>query len=192
MRLKPSVLGRTLLVVVLCVPLAAWAFYKPARLLAPSLAGVSCITDVICTDAPSRSSEARKLYEEALKSVEMKLGPLKSKPHAVFCESDACALSFGLGGSTAKTIGPLGTVFGQRAWQPNYVRHELIHQAQNERLGTYRALRSPEWFIEGMAYSLSEDPRSRLTEPFEQYRSRFEAWFRSIDKDELWQKARQL
>ena len=178
--------------VVLCLPLAAWAFYKPVRLLAPSLAGVSCITDVICTDAPKRSDEARKLYAEAFEFVALKLGPITPSSHVVFCESDACARSFGLGQSTAKTFGPLGTVFGPRAWQPHYVRHELIHQAQNERLGTYRALRSPEWFIEGMAYALSEDPRAKLTEPFEQYRLRFEAWFRSIDKAELWQKARQL
>ncbi len=191
MRLKPTILGVSL-TVVLCLPLAAWTFYKPVWLLAPSLAGVSCITDVICTDAPKRSDEARKLYAEAFACVARKLGPIKSRPRAVFCTSDACARSFGLGRSTAKTVGPLGTIFGPRAWKPHYVRHELIHQIQNERLGTYRALRSPKWFIEGMAYSLSEDPRSPLAEPFEQYRSLFEAWSRSVGKDELWQKASEL
>ena len=110
----------------------------------------------------------------------------------VFCESEACAQSFGLGRSTAKTTGPFGTVYGPRAWTPYYVRHELIHHLQNERLGMYRFHRGPEWFIEGMAYSLSEDPRTKLAEPFEQYRSQFETWFRSVGKEQLWEQARKL
>jgi len=167
-------------------------FYKPVRLLAPALAGVSCLTEVICTDAPQRRDEARQLYAEAFALVARQLGPLTSRPRAVFCASEACARSFGLGRSTAKTVGPLGTIFGPRAWKPHYVRHELIHQRQNERLGIYRALRSPAWFIEGMAYSLSEDPRRPLAEPFEQYRSLFEAWSRSVGKDALWQKTSEL
>ena len=36
----------------------------------------------------------------------------------------------------------------------------------------------PVWFREGMAYSLSEDPRRPLTEPVQEYRSRFEDWFK--------------
>lgn len=191
MRLKRTV-AAVCLGVILCGPLAAWAFYKPSRLLAPSLAGVTCITDVICTDAPSRAVEAKALYEGAREFVKAKLGPIQSRTHLVFCQSDACAYSFGLGRSTAKTTGPLGTVFGPRAWQPYYVRHELIHQLQIERLGTYRVLRSPDWFIEGMAYSLSEDPRSTLVEPFAQYRSRFDAWLRSVGKENLWEKAANL
>lgn len=192
MRLRSALLTGVASVAMLCVPFAAWAFYKPVRLLAPSLAGASCITDSVCTDAPSRNREVMELYEEALRLVETKLGPLQARPRVVFCQSEACAQAFGLGRSTAKTIGPLGTVFGPRAWQPAYVRHELIHQVQNERLGTYRVLHSPEWFIEGMAYSLSEDPRTKLSEPFEQYRSQFEAWFRSAGKEHLWQEGRKL
>ena len=72
------------------------------------------------------------------------------------------------------------------------IRHELIHRLQNERLGTLWALLSPEWFIEGMAYSLSEDPRTRLVEPFEQYRSQFDARLRTAGKEKLWEQARRL
>ena len=56
----------------------------------------------------------------------------------------------------------------------------------------YRVLRALEWFIEGMAYSLSEDPRAKLPEPFERYRSQFEAWLRSVGREHLWEQARQL
>ena len=192
MRLEIVLLKRVALVALLCVPFAAWAFYKPVRLLAPSLAGVSCITDEICTDAPSRIRDATGLYEHALEFVEAKAGRIKSRPHVIFCESEACAQSFCLGRSTAKTTGPLGTVFGPRAWEPYYVRHEFIHHLQNERLGMYRFHRGPEWFIEGMAYSLSEDPRIELAQPFQQYRSQFDAWFRSVGKEHVWEQARKL
>jgi hypothetical protein len=192
MRFEPSILKRASLLALLYVPLAAWAFVKPVRLLAPSLAGVSCITDVICTDNPSRSREASELYEEAFRFVETKVAPIKSRPRAVFCQSDACAQSFGLGKSTAKNTSPFGIVFGPRAWNPYYVRHEFIHHLQYERLGLYRSLRSPAWFIEGMAYALSEDPRPILVEPFEQYRSHFKAWLRAVGKEHLWEQARKL
>jgi len=192
MRLEPILLKRVALVALLCVPFAAWTFYKPVRLLAPSLAGVSCITNEVCTDAPSRSRDAAQLYDEAIRFVEANVGRFESRPHVVFCESEACAQSFGLGRSTAKTTGPLGTVFGPRAWKPYYVRHEFIHHLQNERLGMYRLHRGPEWFIEGMAYALSEDPRTELAEPFEQYRSQFDAWFRSVGKEHMWEQARKL
>lgn len=190
MRLK-RIIPRLAVVALLCVPFAAWAFVKPVRLFAPSLAGVSCITDVVCTDTPSRALEARDLYDEAFRFVETKVGPIKSKPRVVFCESEACAQSFGLGRSTAKTW-PFGIVYGPRAWKSYYVRHEFIHHLQLERLGMYRFHRSPAWFIEGMAYSLSEDPRATLAEPSEQYRSRFEAWFHSVGREQLWDQARKL
>ena len=119
-------------------------------------------------------------------------GGIESRPRAVFCASERCAAYFGLGRSTAKTTGPIGTVFGPRAWKDYYVRHELIHHLQNERLGMYRLHRGPEWFIEGMAYALSGDPRATLSEPFQSYRDRFNAWYSDIGRDHLWQEAAKL
>ena len=83
-------------------------------------------------------------------------------------------------------------LFGPRAWHPYYVRHELIHQLQHERLGSYRFVRAPKWFIEGMAYAMSDDPRAVLAEPCQQYRARFEAWRRGLGQRELWAEARRL
>ena len=61
MRLESTILKRVSLLALLCVPVAVWAFVKPVHLLAPSLVGVTCISDVICTDTPSRSREVREL-----------------------------------------------------------------------------------------------------------------------------------
>jgi hypothetical protein len=78
-------------------------------------------------------------------------------------------------------------------WAPYYVRHELIHHVQNERLGSLRTwLFKPAWFVEGMAYSISEDPRSPLPARFEVYRSQFDAWYRAVGTEGLWSAAEAL
>ena len=117
---------------------------------------------------------------------------IKKKPRVIFCSTDPCFQSFGLGKRSAATIGTFGIVISPRAWKPYYVRHEIIHHLQNEKLGMIRAWLEPKWFMEGMAYSLSEDPREKLSEPFEQYRSKFEVWYRQVGKEQLWKEARNL
>ena len=48
----------------------------------------------------------------------------------------------------------------------------------------------PEWLVEGMAYSLSADPRQPLSEPWEKHRTRFDAWLQKVGKDGLWSEVR--
>ena len=68
----------------------------------------------------------------------------------------------------------------------------MIHHVQAERLGIFTQWRSPAWFKEGMAYSLSQDPRSHLAKPLQQYRSDFEKWYQSVGKERLWEEAQKL
>lgn len=185
-------LKRLLLIIMLCVPAAAWAFFKPVRIVAPELAGLSCLDDTLCIDDLSRTEEAVKLYDEALQFVDASVGAIENKPRVIFCSSDACSESFSLGRRAGMTIGTFGIVINSRGWQPFYVRHEMIHHLQNEQLGIFTAWSKPKWFFEGMAYSLSEDPRSKLSEPFEAYRSRFERWYASIGKERIWSEAGNL
>lgn len=185
-----------LLIALLSVPGGAWAFYKPIRLLAPELIGLTCLRDTICLNDTSRSFEAEMLYVEALHSVSTLLGQLKHHPRVVFCTTDICAQSFGLDRSTARTTA-FGIVIGPRGWLPHYIRHEMIHHLQRERLGPWKLgplaqWRSPDWFIEGMAYELSQDPRPVLEEPYQQYRSRFQAWYHVVGREHLWEAAEEL
>jgi hypothetical protein len=140
----------------------------------------------------SRFEEAAKLYDEALHFVDSSVGSIENKPRVIFCNSDACFQSFGFRKQAGAAIGTFGIVISPRAWKPYYVRHEMIHHLQNEKLGMIKAWREPKWFMEGMAYSLSEDPRQKLSEPFEQYRSKFEVWYRLVGKERLWTEARNL
>jgi hypothetical protein len=192
MRLRRPTLKVRLLAMGLAVPLIAWFAVKPVRVLAPELAGVSCVSASVCIDDAARLQEAAGLYAEGMSFVPGALGAIEGKPRMIFCASQACADSFGLGARSAVTLGTLGTVIGPRAWKPFYVRHELIHYAQAERLGTLSLLLKPSWFVEGMAYALSGDSRASLAEPFESHRRRFLAWYAGVGKQAVWPAGRAL
>jgi len=68
----------------------------------------------------------------------------------------------------------------------------MLHHRQVEELGIIPHMLLPRWFVEGMAYSFSEDPRRPLTEPWQHYRAEFEAWIRKVGKDKLWEEAEKL
>ncbi len=183
--MKRPPLLRLLFIVCCVVPVLAWAVVKPARVVALSLADVSCVGSV-CVDDTSRSAEAAELFRNAQVFVELKVGAFGRQPKVIFCGSQPCADYFGLGARSAVTVASVATVIGPRAWKPYYVRHELLHQAQSDRIGTMSLLFKPGWVVEGMAYGLSEDPRPVLAEPFESQRRQFMQWYSQIDARNLW------
>jgi hypothetical protein len=187
----PSLKVRLLLMLAV-VPLLAWFLVRPVRVLAPQLAGVSCLSASVCVDTAARQQEAESLYAEGMAFVQGSVGAINGQPRFIFCASQACADSFGLGARSAVTLATFGTVIGPVAWKPYYVRHELIHQLQAQRLGAFSMLFKPGWFVEGMAYALSRDPRAPLAEPFESHRQKFLAWHDALGKQTVWQAAESL
>src|SRR6185503_4955732 len=176
----------------LAAPIAAWALVKPLRVLAPQLEGLAC-DEWVCIDDASRRAEAKRLYRDALNAVQASVGELHSAPRAVFCATAACSAKFGFAEALAYDVGTFGIAISHRAWRPYLIRHELIHHLQNERLGWLRTwLLKPDWFREGMAYSLSEDPRQPLPEPLQSYRARFETWFKQVGRSNIWTEAEHL
>ncbi|HEY8101420.1 MAG TPA: hypothetical protein VIF82_11760 [Burkholderiaceae bacterium] len=197
-RTKPGVIGlaipmlkRWLLIAVFLMPLIIWAYLKPTQAIS-SMPGISCVSAFVCTNDPSTNSEAIQLYDEGFKFVSSKVGTLYQKPIVVFCKSEICFQAFGPSRATAKSLGTFCIVIGPKGWKPYYVRHEMIHFLQEERLGFIGTMLSPTWFREGMAYKLSEDPRPVLAEPWQQHRLKFESWYQKIDKAHLWEEARKL
>ncbi len=177
----------------LVMPFITWSMFKPVRILAPELViGVTCLEDIICTDDVSRVTEVENLYKDARSFVESSIAKFSVSPRVVFCTSMNCYNRFGFSRASAKSIGGLGIVVGPNGFRDYYIRHEMIHYLQVENLGLYRQWRSPEWFKEGMAYSLSKDPRVALSEPFQQYRDLFDNWYQSIEKSRLWENAKEL
>lgn len=182
-------LGRLALLMLVVTPAAAWMLVKPVRVLAPQWIGIECPSATVCVEDKSEWARVTTLHTEALAFVNQTVGTLQTPPKVVFCSTERCAESFGLGARSAVTVGTWGTVIGPRAWKPYYVRHEMIHVLQAERLGVLGLLRKPAWFKEGMAYGLSEDPREPLNEPFETQRHAFRQWYQSIDPAALWDAA---
>jgi hypothetical protein len=172
--------------------LGAWFVVKPVRALLPNSMGMVCPNAQICVESETQTAEAQALYAEALAFVSNRVGKLESTPKVVFCHTDACADAFGLGKRSAVTVGSWVTIIGPRAWKPYYVRHELIHVLQSQQLGELPLLFKPQWFKEGMAYGLSEDPRHPLPEPFESDRAQFDAWVRTVPADQFWARAAKL
>jgi hypothetical protein len=172
-----------LLVVVF--PVAVYAFVKPAKILLPEVAGVECIEAWLCVDDAKRAKEAEALYEASVASVESKLTIFDRKPRFVFCSTMKCFTSFGFNKSAGQSIGGFGVVIGPRGWKNYYVEHELIHQWQSLNFGVIRSWLAPEWIIEGMAYSLSDDPRAILHEPFQTYREKYSRAFGRLGGEEL-------
>lgn len=189
-------LNRILLVAsasLFALPMAALAFIKPLRVVAPALMpGITCPTPTICTDNLASLDDAQKLYQAGYAKAADAVGPFQQAPRGVFCTTPACADTFGIGRRAAEAVGNLGFVVAPRGWKTFYVAHELIHFRQAETLGNLAVATKPGWLIEGMAYALSDDPRHPLGEPFEQWRSRFEAWQASLGERDLWKTAREV
>src|SRR5206468_4852528 len=85
---------RIVFIALLALPVAAWAFVKPVRVLAPQLAGLTCHGEV-CVDDPSRLPEATGLYENAVRYVRFSVGEFQAEPRAVFCSTKTCSRYFG-------------------------------------------------------------------------------------------------
>lgn len=176
----------------LVLPPAAWFIVRPVRVVAPELAGATCIRATLCVDDLARSQQAQALYDEALAFVSAKVAPVGTPPKVVFCSTQACADSFGLGARAGVTTATLGTVIAPRAWNPWIVRHEMIHYVQARRLNVLALRLKPQWLIEGMAYALSEDPRPALAEPWESDRRLFRAWYAKVGRERMWEEAGKL
>lgn len=170
-----------------CALVQALSLWQPE-----AVAGVRCPDARICLDAPDRLDQARQLYRQALADVNRLPWPIQTPPRVIFCSTEACFQAFGYTGAAGATVGTWGIVIGPRGWQNFYLRHEMIHHLQAERLGWPQQLQTPAWFREGMAYALSDDPRSELKPPFEADRRRFRAWYASVDATRFWQAAAAL
>ena len=182
-----------LLILIIVIPITCWAGFKPIRVIAPEFSGVKCLTQLICVEDETQLAKVKQLYSKAMKQLENDIDNIQNKPRVVFCSTEKCFNYFGLYKQKAATLATFGIVLSPRAWENEYLVHELIHHLQHERLGLTKVwFSTPDWFMEGMAYSLSKDPRSELAEPWQGYRNKFDTWYATINKSEKWLSAKKL
>ncbi len=173
------------IVILITVPVLFLAFYKPGRVILPEAFGFTRIEKGLYLDEPARAEEARLLQEKALQDIEKEFGRFKREPKIIFCSTQESFEKFGFNKSAARLLGPFGIIISPRGWKIYYLKHELIHYWQVENLGMINIYSYPQWLREGMAYSLSGDPRKTLDEPWETYREEFNKWYEKIDKENL-------
>lgn len=151
---------------------------KPLRVFAPELFGLTCPTETICLDDIDRLAQAEELRKNATTYVESLLSPFQSSPRILFCSTEHCFNQFFDPRAKGVNFGTWGMVINATGWQDHIVRHELIHHWQAEQFGVWNTASAwPRWFIEGMAYSLSQDPREVIPNKAAQsYRVEFQDW----------------
>lgn len=180
-----------LLALVIAVPAIAWASFKPIRILAPELNGVTC-TERVCVEDPTQLSRAVQLQRDALTQVGEKLVPLASPPRTVFCSTRACYRSFGGGAERGATLFNWGVILPPESWVPHIVEHEYIHMLQAQELGLVGRQRTPGWFKEGMPFLVSQPPDYDLPAYARPLVARYGAWERQIGRKNVWQAVREL
>lgn len=166
-----------LMSVLVAAPAAAFSFYKPVRVLLPEAFGVRCDRN-LCLDDSAQRESAIALFNAAKERLETQQGLIIDNPKMIFCSTEKCRTTFGLGTKAGFTLGAFGVAIAPRGWKEFYVAHELIHYWQADNFGSLVLLNGEPWLIEGMAYALSNDPRQELHEPFETYRRKFSGWYR--------------
>ena len=158
----------------LLIPAAAWALVKPVRVVAPSWAGVSCPSQGVHRDA-SRLADAQALHAEAVEFVGRNLAPIAGVPRVIFCASDACAESFGLGERSAVTVATVATVIEPRAWQAPTCGTNSSIRCRRSNL-PWSASCQADLVHRRHGLLLSRDPRA-LRRAAAKNRQRFDAWF---------------
>lgn len=185
-------LPRYLVVALLvAIPALAWATFKPIRILAPTLNGVTCI-DRVCVEHPHRLDEAKALQRAAVSAVGRKLRPLRDVPMTVFCSSRACYRSFGGGMERGATLFDWGVILPPESWVPHIVEHEYIHMLQAQELGLAGRQGTPAWFREGMPFFVSEPPAHDLPAYARPLARTYQAWEERVGRRNVWQAAEGL
>ena len=169
----------------IALPLSALTLYKQSRVTVPEWFGVTCIDNYLCLEDITKKDQAKELYEHALRLTEQRFSKLRTPPKAVFCSSIECSERFGLKKSRAFNVGTLGIIISSRGWKKYAVTHEFIHYWQSQTIGNIKMLNREYWITEGMAYSMSEDTREKLVEPFESYKIKFNNWFQSHSSESI-------
>jgi len=164
--------------VLLLLPVSAFALYKPIRVLIPEVFGVTCHERNVCVEDASQLDAAVALLDASKRELGTQWGLSIGEPKIVFCSTEKCRQAFGLSRRAGLTLATFGILIAPRGWERHYVAHELIHYWQAENFGLLTGLLGEQWLVEGMAYSLSNDPREKLHEPFESYRQKFNEWHR--------------
>jgi hypothetical protein len=94
--------------------------------------------------------------DEGTRSVAAFFGGLRSAPDFLACVTDDCYTRIGGGGERGIAVLNRAVMLSPRGIDPVIAAHELTHVELHARLGSGSV---PQWFDEGLAVLVSDDPR---------------------------------
>jgi hypothetical protein len=152
---------RIVVLVALVVFVASSPKVKAAKLIFPTFFGLERLRPGLYVDralTPPEREKIIKVVDEAQARLEHYYGNRQSSPALYFCGS---AERFrALGGVTERGFTFLrhACVFSPAGSTPSIVAHEWSHAELSTRVGLWRIRHVPQWFDEGVAVTVSEEP----------------------------------
>lgn len=158
---------RLLLVVALLgIGLGAGALAYPAAaaVACPSCFGFRQVASRLYVDdatTPSTQNAIVATVATARGRVGGFYGHLDSAPRILICATAACYERVGGGGSRGMALLDVALLIAPRGADPVILAHEMAHIELHHRLGLAKTLGRaiPQWFDEGLAVTVSDDPR---------------------------------
>jgi hypothetical protein len=129
----------------------------------PSCYGFSALSDGIYVEG-SMPADRREIAKATVVSARARVrafyGNLEGNPRILMCETDACYRPLG-GGSRGVALLDQALILSPRGTDTVTAAHELAHVELHRRIGFVGTLsrRVPQWFDEGLAVVVSDDPR---------------------------------
>ncbi|MFA6921029.1 MAG: hypothetical protein WC216_04245 [Gallionella sp.] len=132
--------------------------------MAPGWFGFSEISEGVYVDdkmPPSQQQQVLKTLKQAKERVSVFFGGIEGASKVFACSTEECfVLHGGAGAEKGKAYGKSMLLLSPRGLDAVIASHELTHIELCHRVGTMRAWYAiPDWFHEGLAVLVSEDPR---------------------------------
>ncbi|MFI6508733.1 hypothetical protein ACIBCT_14105 [Streptosporangium sp. NPDC050855] len=144
---------------VAAVAVTALAFPSVAATTCPGCYGLERLRPGLYAEpglSPERRRQVIEVAERAGRRVSDFYGGRESSPDVLVCLSDDCYRRIGGGGERGVAVLNRAVMLSPRGADPVIASHELSHVELHARLGDGEV---PQWFDEGLAVLVSEDPR---------------------------------
>jgi hypothetical protein len=140
------------------------AYPAAAAVACPACYGFQSLGHNLFVEAsmsPEQRTHTSAVVDQARDQVASFYGTLSGSPRILVCTTSDCYRRVGGGGSRGMALLTFALLLSQRGIDPVIAAHELSHIELHNRLGLVRTVRRavPQWFDEGVAVVVSNDPR---------------------------------
>ena len=148
------------ILILVVVALSGCSTVAGAKLLMPEHFGLEKVNDQIYVEAGADAATRAQLVEamaQARSEIQTAYGGVESSPVVNACITESCYSAFGGMGSKAKIYGNY-ILLSPRGLDWHFLTHEWSHDEIRARLGWLAWWHLPQWFDEGVAVAISQEP----------------------------------